>query len=188
MSSACERLYEYLKPDFTRISKKDNTDDLFRHPVVMRWHHYFLENWNSDKEIGLLLPCTVVKPYSLSPTHKIAYATLNKYNLEEKVQVYSVSEPMLLVPKELEECYPFNSYDYPPRLMSKEEKEEFIMLLTKPLIKVSMLHKRLIGILPRHHYEIVKRAAEISNLKITIYPYGRLAFKTIANVITSISS
>ncbi|ACP34172.1 conserved hypothetical protein [Sulfolobus islandicus Y.G.57.14] len=188
MSSACERLYEYLKPDFTRISKKDNTDDLFRHPVVMRWHHYFLENWNSDKEIGLLLPCTVVKPYSLSPTHKIAYATLNKYNLEEKVQVYSVSEPMLLVPKELEECYPFNNYDYPPRLMSKEEKEEFIMLLTKPLIKVSMLHNRLIGILPRHHYEIVKRAAEISNLKITIYPYGRLAFKTIANVITSISS
>ncbi|WP_338603971.1 DUF5591 domain-containing protein [Sulfolobus tengchongensis] len=187
MSFACEQLYDYFKqPNFDRIIKEDGIDP-FKHPVVKKWHRFFIEYWKSNKEIALLLPCTVVKPYSLSPTHKIAYSNLKKYNLEDKVQVYSVSEPMLLVPRELENCYPFNSYDYPPSKMSSNEKEEFIDLLSIALKHISAMHRRLIAVLPRHHYEITEKASKKAGVLIEMHGYGRLSFKTISSIIKDIS-
>ena len=166
-----------------RVVKRDG-EDPFKHPVVMEWHKILLNEWKSNKEYAILLPCTSVKPYHLSPTHKLAYSIMKEY--EDKVQFYSISEPMLLVPKEYEDCYPFNSYDYPPSLMTIEEKEEFVELLSKVLLKISNMHKVIVGILPKHHYEITKRASELSNVKIELYPYGRLAFKTISQVLNSL--
>ncbi|TRM80523.1 hypothetical protein DJ524_07315 [Sulfolobus sp. D5] len=182
----CNELYNFLNvKEFIEI-KKEKDNDLFNHPVVKKWHEYFMEFWNSDKKIAIILPCTSIKPYSRSATHRLAYALLRKYDLEDVVQVYSVSEPMLLVPRELEECYPFNSYDYPPSLMSKEEKEEFVRLLVNPLMKISRLHEKIVGILPKHHYNVVKRASELSGVKIELYPYGRLVFRTISEVFNSL--
>jgi predicted RNA-binding protein len=165
---------------------KVNGVDLFKHPVVKAWHEYFLTTWKSDKAVAMFLPCTSVKPYSRSATHRLAYALLKKYGLEEKVQVYSVSEPMLLVPKELEECYPFNSYDYPPAKMSEAEKEEFSELLVPFLRKVSSQHERLIAVLPRHHYKVVEKASGLAHVSVELHSYGRLAFKTISGVIAYI--
>lgn len=184
MSSVCNELYKYIRPNFEKIIKQD--DDLFKHPVVTKWHEYFMNRWISYKKIALILPCTAVKPYSLSPTHKVAYSIIKKRGLESYVQIYSLSEPMLLVPKELEECYPFNSYDYPPRIMTQQEKEEFVYLLIKPLKKISKMHEQIIAILPRHHYNILKKASELSDVNIKLYSYGKLAFKTISDVISSI--
>ena len=176
---SCEHLEKYLGSG-EKIIKKPGFDP-FQHPVVKKWHEYFLNNWHSNREIALLLPCTSVKPYNKSATHKLAYSLLRKYKLEDKVQVYSVSEPMLLVPRELENCYPFNSYDYPPSLMTEEEKQEFIRLLSIALSHIHNIHKRIIAVLPKHHYKIVYEASK--NIQIELYPYGKLAFKTIANVI-----
>ncbi len=102
------------------------------------------------------------------------------------IQVYSVSEPMLLVPRELEECYPFNSYDYSPKLMSREEKEEFIGLLRKPLKKIANSHKVIVGVLPSHHHYIVNRASKEENLNLTLFSYGKLAFRSIHDSIDSL--
>lgn len=166
-----------------RVVKRDG-EDPFKHPVVKQWHEILLNEWKSNKQYAVLLPCTSVKPYHLSPTHKIAYSIMRGY--EELVQFYSVSEPMLLVPKEYEDCYPFNSYDYPPSLMTKEEKEEFVELLSKALLRISTMHRAIVGVLPKHHYEITKRASVLANVKIELYPYGRLAFKTISEVLNSL--
>ncbi|MEM3845227.1 MAG: DUF5591 domain-containing protein [Candidatus Parvarchaeota archaeon] len=181
-AESCEHLEKYIGSG-EKIIKKPGFDP-FQHPVVKKWHEYFLNNWHSEKEIALLLPCTSVKPYNRSATHKLAYSLLRKYKLEDKVQVYSVSEPMLLVPRELENCYPFNSYDYPPSLMTEEEKQEFIRLLSIALSHVHKIHKRIIAVLPKHHYKIVYEASK--NVPIELYPYGKLAFKTIANVISGL--
>ncbi|MBW9140853.1 MAG: DUF5591 domain-containing protein [Candidatus Aramenus sp.] len=187
MSSACERLYSYLPPTREPVVKVDGVD-LFRHPVVKAWHDYFLKEWRSDKDVALLLPCTSVKPYSRSATHRLAYALLKKYGLEGRVQVYSVSEPMLLVPKELEECYPFNSYDYPPARMTEAEKEEFSELLVPFLRKVSSQHRSLVAVLPRHHYKVVEKASGLAHVSVELHSYGRLAFKTISGVIAHLTS
>lgn len=166
-----------------RIIKRDG-EDPFKHPVVKKWHEILLNNWKSEKEYAILLPCTSVKPYHLSPTHKIAYSVAKGF--EDKIQFYSVSEPMLLVPREYEDCYPFNSYDYPPSKMTSEEREEFVELLGKAFIKVSTMHSRLVAILPKHHFQIAKKASDEVKVNIEFYPYGRLAFKTIASVINNL--
>ncbi len=186
MGSACEPLLKHLPQTREPIIKRADVD-LFKHPVVTAWHEYFLREWHSEKPIALLLPCTSVKPYSRSATHRLAYALLRKYGLETKVQVYSVSEPMLLVPRELEECYPFNSYDYPPALMTESEKEEFAELLSVVLQKVAKLHIRVVAVLPKHHFRILTRASQLAGLHVELHPYGRLAFKTISEVFNSIS-
>ncbi|AWR96476.1 hypothetical protein DFR86_02190 [Acidianus sulfidivorans JP7] len=165
-----------------RVVKKIG-EDPFKYAVVTEWHKYFLENWFSYKKIAFLLPCTSIKPYNRSATHKLAYSIAKDVDY---IQFYSVSEPMLLVPKEYENCYPFNSYDYPPSMMTKEEKEEFITLLSKALIHISHMHERIVAVLPKHHLEIAQKASEISGVKIEFHPYGRLAFKTISSVLKEI--
>lgn len=161
---------------------KEKGKDPFKHPVVREWYQFFLRNWKSDKEIAFLLPCTSVKPYNKSPTHKIAYSIAKNLNL----QFYSVSEPMLLVPREYENCYPFNSYDYPPNMMTEEEKQEFIDLLSIALQKIAEFHNRIIAVLPKHHYNIVEKAEKKASIKIELHPYGKLAFKTISDTLRSI--
>ncbi len=164
------------------IIKKEGLD-LFKHPIVRKWYDFFLNNWNSNKRIAFLLPCTSVKPYNRSPTHKLAYSVAKE---KDYIQFYSVSEPMLLVPREYEECYPFNSYDYPPSMMTEEEKQEFIDLLSIMLKKISSQHERIVAVLPKHHYNIVSKASEKANIKIELHPYGRLSFRTISSVLKSL--
>ncbi|MEM3846940.1 MAG: hypothetical protein QXU98_14695 [Candidatus Parvarchaeota archaeon] len=41
-----------------------------------------------------------------------------------------------------------------------------------------------LAVLPKHHYKIVYEASK--NVPIELYPYGKLAFKTIANVISGL--
>jgi len=177
--SACLELERELGvKEKIKLVKSDGVD-LFQHPIVKAWHSYFLSKWISNKPLAFLLPCTSKKPYSSSATHRTAYGIIRRLDKENKVQIYSVSEPMLLVPKELEECYPFNSYDYPPSLMVNEEKEEFINLLVRPLQKIGTMHIKIVGVLPNHHYGIVKNASERANVRIELIPYGKLAFKSI---------
>jgi predicted RNA-binding protein len=183
VKNLCEN-FESIFPRREKLIKSDNID-LFEHPIVKIWYNYFLNFWKSSKPFALLLPCTSVKPYSLSATHKLAYSILRKHNIENVIQVYSVSEPMLLVPKELEECYPFNSYEYPPKLMTEKEREKFILLLTIPLKKLEEMHTRIVAVLPKHHYNIVNKASQIAKVKVILIPYGRLAFQSISKAILS---
>jgi len=48
------------------------------------------------------------------------------------------------------------------------------------------MHKVIVGVLPKHHFAITKRASELANVKIDLYPYGRLAFKTISQVLNEL--
>ena len=156
-----------------RVVKEDGVDP-FKHPAVVEWHNYLFTEWHSEKKVALLLPCTEKKPYHLSPTHKIAESIV-----KDQVQIYSVSEPMLLVPREFEDCYPFNDYDYPPSKMTAEEKEEFIELLSKALNVVSKYHEVIVAVLPRHHFNVVSEASKRAGVKIEMYNYGRLSFKSV---------
>ena len=155
------------------VRKTDGVDP-FRHPAVMEWHKYLFTRWSSRRRTALLMPCTAKKPYGSSPTHKIAYAIAGP-----RVQVYSVSEPMLLVPREFEECYPFNGYDYPPELMTEEERDEFVELLSRALSSVSKYHVQMIAVLPSHHRRVLEEASGLAGVDVEIHPYGRLAFRSV---------
>ncbi|MFP3346952.1 MAG: DUF5591 domain-containing protein [Sulfolobaceae archaeon] len=156
-----------------RVVKEDGIDP-FKHPSVIEWHNYLFTEWRSKKRVALLLPCTEKKPYHNSPTHIIAESIV-----KDKVQLYSVSEPMLLVPREFEDCYPFSDYDYPPSKMTREEREEFVRLLTTALKVLESYHQHIIAVLPKHHFSVLSEASKLSGVKIELLPYGRLAFRSI---------
>ncbi|WP_232048941.1 DUF5591 domain-containing protein [Sulfuracidifex tepidarius] len=184
----CQTLYYQLKINsFQPIIKREG-EDLFINPTVKKWHEFFFQSYESTKPLALLLPCTSVKPYSRSATHRLVYSILKRKNLDNHVQVYSVSEPMLLVPREVEECYPFSSYEYSPKVMTVQEKDEFVELLRKPLAKIAKQHKVIVGVLPTHHYSIVDRASRKEGLKLYLMRYGKLAFRSISESIENLET
>ncbi len=168
---------------------------IFEDPIVKLYHEYLSRIWiprNYDVLIGL--PCTGIKPYKKSVTHKMMNAYLRRLNDECGVHggIVSVSEPMLIVPQEYEELFPLSNYDFPPKLMTKDERNLMIKKISGILPKIiSNIKSKIVFVLPRHHYSIVKASLEIletrgNNASITerveLIGYGRLAFKTMKKV------
>ncbi len=169
-----------------------NSEDLnlFDHPHVKLWHRFLIERFEPEpKPLAMILPCTGVKPYRLSPTHRIADARLKKLGIAEKVSIYIMSEPMILVPRELDIYYPFANYDYPPNQLSELYRARFIDILSIVLSKLTK-HKYIVAVLPRHHHSIFLKALQRSGtrLRIEICEYGRLAFRSVARAVDLLMS
>jgi predicted RNA-binding protein len=183
---------QYLKyrPGEILITKH-NGKSPFKNRIVKLYHEYLHKYWklkNMDILIGL--PCTSVKPYKRSVTHRMMNSYVNKLSKECKlnIEIISISEPMLIVPQRYEEIFPLSNYDFPPKLMDDNEKNYMIEELTKLIPKVLRSVKyEAIFILPRHHYNIVSNVVKMLEYrgkrkylkKIKLIPYGRLAFKTL---------
>ncbi len=165
-----------------RNSEKCN---LFDHPHVRLWHRFLVEYFEPEpKPLAMILPCTQVKPYRLSPTHRIAEARLRKLGIAEKVGIYIVSEPMVLVPRELDIYYPFANYDYPPDQLSEPYRARFVEILSAVIPKLAR-HRHVVAVLPQHHRSILLEALQRSSAKLSIEvcEYGRLAFKSVARAV-----
>ena len=159
--------------------------DLFKHPHVALWHRFLLEYFTPEpKPLALILPCTGVKPYRLSPTHRIADSRIARLGLESVVSIYVISEPMVLVPRELDIYYPFANYDYPPNHLSLESRRIFVDILSRVIRKLR-IHRAIVAVLPQHHRSILLEALERAGEKmaIEIVPYGRKAFNTISRAV-----
>ena len=175
-------------PPGTIILRSSVDGELFRHPHVVLWHKFLLEHFTPEpKPLALILPCTSIKPYRLSPTHRIADSRLARLGLENTVSVYVISEPMVLVPRELDIYYPFANYDYPPKHLDPESREIFVEILSKVLRKLRV-HRAIVAVLPQHHRSILLEALTRVDEKIAIdiVPYGRKAFNTISKAVDTL--
>ncbi|MGI0132811.1 MAG: DUF5591 domain-containing protein [Thermoplasmata archaeon] len=111
-------LYPLLESRMAVVSNDRPTYVLaesFRRPEVRRFRDRFLERYRppASKEVLLLVPCSRTKPYRASRSHRrFAHALENLPNLP-KVHVVSVTSPLGLVPRELEDVYPARNYDIP---------------------------------------------------------------------------
>jgi len=172
------------------VISKFNGQSPFNHVHVRLYHKYLKNLWNPSKmDFCVIMSCTRKKPYHSSITHKtmIHYLELIRNKYYVNIDLFSISEPMLIVPLRYEHLYPLANYDFPPKLMEKWEKDFMIKEIAKILPKIiSSTKHKVIFILPKHHYKIVSSAIEVINNaskeKITMYPYGRLAFKTLRKV------
>lgn len=161
----------------------------FKHPDVALYHKFLLDVWEPKfSDYSVLMPCTQIKPYRKSITHRMMISYINSLRRHNcLVELYSISEPMIIVPYEYEELYPLANYDFPPKLMEKWEKELMANLLSKALVKIVKRTKyEIIAVLPRHHKSILERSlvflsGEMKE-KIIVIDYGRLAFKTLRHV------
>ena len=86
-----------------------------RRPEVVRFRARLLERYRPppSKAVLLLVPCSKTKPYRLSRTHRRFAAALEGVPGLERVHLVSVSSPLGLVPRELEDVHPARHYDIP---------------------------------------------------------------------------
>ena len=102
------------------------------HPHFEKWFNYIIENYNPPnyKKIALFTVCSWGKPYSQSYIHYFIQKTLNdlettKFNKIHQIIVSNCG----IVPRELENFYPFCSYDWDPNFEWDEIKKEYSSIL-----------------------------------------------------------
>ncbi len=86
-----------------------------RRPEMVRFRRRFLERYRppASKTVLLLVPCSKTKPYRNSRSHRRFTGALEGLPNLERLHVVSVSSPIGLVPRELEDVPPARQYDIP---------------------------------------------------------------------------
>jgi archaeosine synthase alpha-subunit len=86
-----------------------------RRPEVLRFRARFLERYRSppSKRVLLLVPCSRTKPYRGSRSHRRFSGALEGLPHLERLHTVSVTSPLGLVPRELEDTFPSRHYDIP---------------------------------------------------------------------------
>ena len=86
-----------------------------RRPEMARFRARFLERYRPPptKTVLLLVPCSKTKPYRRSRSHRRFWGALEGLRALERVHLVSVSSPIGLVPRELEDVPPARHYDIP---------------------------------------------------------------------------
>ena len=87
----------------------------FRRPEMARFRARLRERYRPppSKSVLLLVPCSKTKPYRHSRSHRRFASALEGLPRLERVHVVSVSSPVGLVPRELEDVPPARHYDIP---------------------------------------------------------------------------
>lgn len=108
------------------------------HPHFDEWFRYIVTSYEPPhSKIGLFIPCSVIKPYFNSPIHKVINKAIIQYeNYIHKIVISNAG----IIPYEFAGYYPFNSYDWNPRLETEEIKNKYIELTANRLIEYLNKH------------------------------------------------
>jgi predicted RNA-binding protein len=103
-------------------------DELFHHPRFEKHYSFMKEDYSppNDKPIAFFMSCSKHKPFYKSPYRRVFYAMLKKLQIKDISQIYTVSEPAILVPEELDGS-PVSMYDFPPEHLGKKGRELFVV-------------------------------------------------------------
>jgi archaeosine synthase alpha-subunit len=87
----------------------------YRRPEMARFRRQLVARYRPppSKSVLLLVPCSKTKPYRRSRSHRRFASALDGLGRVERVHVVSVSSPIGLVPRELEDLPPARHYDIP---------------------------------------------------------------------------
>ncbi|HZY70882.1 MAG TPA: DUF5591 domain-containing protein [Thermoplasmata archaeon] len=84
----------------------------------------------ASKKVLLVVPCSRTKPYRNSRTHRAIARAWEGLAAPHRIHVVSVTSPLGLVPRELEDVYPARHYDIPvTHTWAQEERERVVGLL-----------------------------------------------------------
>jgi len=115
--------YEDIEPflDFRdRSIRANNIESIYR-PEIEYFRRRVKYLRQTSKNL-LLIPCSAIKPYSQSKTHKILHSRI--YPFLSGIQEVIVTSPLGLVPRELENFFPVKNYNIPVTgYWFKDEKE-----------------------------------------------------------------
>ena len=99
-----------------------------RRPEMVRFRSRLLERYRPppSKSVLLLVPCSRTKPYRQSRSHRRFWGALEGLRALERIHVVSVSSPIGLVPRELEDVPPARHYDIPVTGDWEESERRFV--------------------------------------------------------------
>lgn len=124
-------------------------------------HPDIMANWKKSLRVkpkhktAVLVPCAGTKPFPESPSHKHGYLeALDGKN----VDVYIVSEPLGIVPYSWSRTYPNDSYDFPPKHVKGQTRDELVRRFAEWYNKVGTKYKKIYKALPGHHLSLVNDA------------------------------
>ena len=112
-----------------------------KHPYFEVWQDYVsgFHTIPKGKDIILFIPCAFRKPYWNSKLHKAIVSVIPK-KLEERIHLVVLSSPGV-VPIELCNSYPFNSYDWPEWEETKAVKKSYVKVTQSRVENYLKSHK-----------------------------------------------
>jgi archaeosine synthase len=113
-----------------------NTVQSLRRPDNERYRRRISERYEKPehKRILLLLPCSAVKPYHTSRSHRAFSSAVHTGDHDVLVHEVILTSPLGLVPRELDVFYPANSYDVPVTGEWNCYEKEMIRSMLKELL------------------------------------------------------
>lgn len=95
-------------------------------------------------KILLLLPCSAIKPYSFSKSHKFFRKMILASNNPDIIHELIITSPLGIVPRELELVYPASNYDIPVTGVWSEDEKLMIKTLLKKYLSKNKYEKIII--------------------------------------------
>lgn len=146
--------FEEMKPllDFReRPIKAANIESIYR-PEIQNFRDKVLEMKQTSSNL-LLIPCSAVKPYSKSKTHRVLHSFI--YSYLNGLQEVIVTSPLGLVPRELENFFPVKNYDIPVTGYWFEEEKKMLFKLAENYFR-NKKYEHVFFILDSEESEIIK--------------------------------
>jgi len=111
--------------------------EALRRPEMRRFRDRLIERYRPPalKSVLLLVPCSRTKPYRRSPSHRRFASALEEVRGAERVHVVSVSSPIGVVPRELEDVPPARHYDIPVTGDWSAEEREVVVRGVRHLLE-----------------------------------------------------
>ena len=132
-----QNAYQYAEETCSTVGCRFscNSTQALRRPDLKRYRDRMgLYRKPEHKRILLLLPCSAKKPYHISKTHRAFASAIHTAQHDTLIHEVIVTSPLGMVPRELDACYPANSYDIPVTGEWKCEEKAMIRKMVGDLI------------------------------------------------------
>ena len=132
-----QNAYQYAEETCSTVGCRFscNSTQALRRPDLKRYRDRIRSYRKPEhKRILLLLPCSAKKPYHISKTHRAFASAIHTAQHDTLVHEVIVTSPLGMVPRELDACYPANSYDIPVTGEWKCEEKAMIRKMVGDLI------------------------------------------------------
>ena len=124
-----------------------------RRPEMRRFRDRLVERYRPppSKSALLFVPCSRTKPYRLSPSHRRFARAWEGQPHAERLHVVSVSSPIGVVPRELEDIYPARHYDIPVTGEWTEAEQDLVRSGVRHLVRTGRYRKVIMHLDPTEY-------------------------------------
>ncbi|MEM0007881.1 MAG: DUF5591 domain-containing protein [Conexivisphaerales archaeon] len=188
--------FRMREPPVEKLTVKSLEDAvrIWDDPDVLGFFENKAMKWQPKNETAVFIPCSAWKPYFYSQSHKDGYLKALLPFLE-RIDLFVVSEPMVIVPYCYSDEYPVKSYDYDPSKyfmgklshpLVKQSLNIFIERLSKWVTKYDGQYSKKILILPKGwHLKVFLKAlkhAKVSTSQYNIVSMTGRAFQVVNSI------